>query len=186
MGSGRGGAVQYAGARALVNRRAPLRGRAASCNIRRFRACCTPLMLLTLLKSKIHRATVTSASLHYEGSMTISADLAERVGLLPYERILVGNMANGERFETYVIYGERGAGLIQLNGATAHLGKLGDRVTIMNFGSFTPEEAVGAPPARHRPQRKKRSDARGRRNYLGYAARHRLTSPTCESPTKLS
>src|SRR5205823_7459021 len=104
-------------------------------------------MELTLLKSKIHRATVTGASLHYEGSMTISADLAERVGLLPYEKILIGNMANGERFETYVIYGERGTGQIQLNGATAYLGKIGDRVTIMNFGSFTPEEAVG-----HRPR----------------------------------
>ncbi len=104
-------------------------------------------MLLTLLKSKIHRAAVTGASLHYEGSMTIAADLAERVGLLPFERILVGNMENGERFETYVIYGERGSGAMQLNGATAHLGKIGDRVTVMNFGAFTPEEAVG-----HRPR----------------------------------
>ena len=82
-----------------------------------------PSMQVTLLKSKIHRATVTGASLHYEGSMTISADLAERVGLLPYERILCSNMANGERFETYVIYGERGTAQIQLNGATAHLGQ---------------------------------------------------------------
>lgn len=104
-------------------------------------------MLLTLLKSKIHRPAVTGASLHYEGSMTISADLAEQVGLLPYERILVSNMANGERFETYVIYGKRGAGIIELNGATAHLGKTGDRLTIMNFGSFTPEEA-----AEHKPR----------------------------------
>ena len=103
-------------------------------------------MQLTLLKSKIHRAAVTGASLHYEGSMTISADLAERVGILPYEKILVSNMANGERFETYVIYGPRGDGQIQLNGATAHLGKIGDRVTIMNFGSFTPQEAVGHTP----------------------------------------
>ena len=103
-------------------------------------------MQLTLLKSKLHRAAVTGASLHYEGSMTISADLAERVGLLPYEKILVGNMANGQRFETYVIYGERGAGQIQLNGATAHLGKIGDRLTIMNFAAFTPEEAVGHQP----------------------------------------
>lgn len=99
-------------------------------------------MHITLLKSKIHRATVTGASLHYEGSMTISEDLAEMVGLLPYEKILVGNMANGERFETYVIYGERGQQQIQLNGATAHLGKIGDRLTIMNFGSYTPEEAA--------------------------------------------
>jgi aspartate 1-decarboxylase len=104
-------------------------------------------MELTLLKSKIHRAAVTGASLHYEGSLTISRDLAERVGLLPYEKILIGNMGNGERFETYVIYGEAGAGQIQLNGATAHLGKIGDRLTIMNFGTFTPEEAVG-----HKPQ----------------------------------
>jgi len=103
-------------------------------------------MQLTLLKSKIHRAAVTGASLDYEGSLTISSDLAERVGLLPYERILVGNMSNGERFETYVIYGEAGAGQIQLNGATAHLGKVGDRITIMNFGWFTPEEAVGHEP----------------------------------------
>ena len=99
-------------------------------------------MQLTLLKSKVNRATVTGASLHYEGSLTISSDLAESVGLLPYERILVGNMGNGERFETYVIYGEPGTGQIQLNGATAHLGKIGDRITIMNFGGFTPEEAL--------------------------------------------
>lgn len=104
-------------------------------------------MHITLLKSKIHRATVTGASLHYEGSMTISQDLAEMVGLMPYEKILIGNMANGERFETYVIYGERGAQQIQLNGATAHLGKIGDRLTIMNFGSYTPEEA-----AKHKPR----------------------------------
>jgi len=104
------------------------------------------VMQLTLLKSKIHRAAVTGASLHYEGSMTISADLAERVGLLPYEKILVSNMENGERFETYVIYGERGTSQIQLNGATAHLGKIGDRLTIMNFGAFSPQEAVGHKP----------------------------------------
>jgi aspartate 1-decarboxylase len=98
-------------------------------------------MQITLLKSKIHRATVTGASLDYEGSLTISEDLAERAGLLPYEKILVGNMANGERFETYVIYGARGEGQIQLNGATAHLGQTGDRVTIMSFGRYTPAEA---------------------------------------------
>lgn len=104
-------------------------------------------MLITLLKSKLHRAAITDASLHYEGSMTISSDLAKRVGLLPYERILVSNMANGERFETYVIYGESGGKQIHLNGAAAHLGKVGDRVTIMNFGAYTPEEA-----AKHHPQ----------------------------------
>ena len=100
-----------------------------------------PLMHLTLLKSKIHRATVTGASLHYEGSITISEDLAQLVGLRHFEKVLISNMANGERFETYVIYGERGTRQIQLNGATAHLGKIGDRLTIMNFASYTAEEA---------------------------------------------
>jgi aspartate 1-decarboxylase len=103
-------------------------------------------MELTLLKSKLHRAAVTGASLHYEGSMTISKDLAQLAGLLPYEKILVGNMANGERFETYVIYGEAGTGQIQLNGATAHLGKIGDRLTIMNFASYTTAEAASHKP----------------------------------------
>jgi aspartate 1-decarboxylase len=98
-------------------------------------------MQITLLKSKIHRAAVTGASLHYEGSLTVSADIAEMVGLLPYEKILVGNLQNGERFETYVIYGAPNKGLIELNGATARLGEIGDRLTIMNFAQFTPEEA---------------------------------------------
>jgi aspartate 1-decarboxylase len=99
-------------------------------------------MQLTLLKSKIHRATVTGASLEYEGSLTISADVAELVGLVPYERILVGNLNNGERFETYAIYGEPRRGIIELNGATAHLGKIGDRVTIMSFARYSLEEAA--------------------------------------------
>jgi aspartate 1-decarboxylase len=81
-------------------------------------------MQLTLLKSKLRRATVTGASLHYEGSLTVSSDLAELVELREFENILVGNLSNGERFETYVIYGERQKSLIELNGATAHLGKL--------------------------------------------------------------
>lgn len=102
----------------------------------------TGSMHLTLLKSKIHRATVTGASLDYEGSLTVSADLAELVGLIPYEKILVSNLNNGERFETYAIFGEARHGIIELNGATAHLGKIGDRLTIMNFACYTPEEAA--------------------------------------------
>ncbi len=94
-------------------------------------------MQVQLLKSKIHRAEVTGASLQYEGSMTIARDLMEKVGLLPYERILCSNLANGQRFETYVIAGEQGSGAIVLNGATAHLGKKGDRLTIMSFASLT-------------------------------------------------
>jgi aspartate 1-decarboxylase len=99
-------------------------------------------MQLALLKSKIHRATVTGASLEYEGSLTISADLAELVGLIPYEKILVSNLNNGERFETYAIFGEARRGIIELNGATAHLGNIGDRLTIMSFGRYTSEEAA--------------------------------------------
>jgi aspartate 1-decarboxylase len=99
-------------------------------------------MEFTLLRSKIHRAAVTGASVDYEGSLTISSDLAELVGLLEYEKILVGNLTNGERFETHAIYGEPQRGIIELNGATAHLGKIGDRITIMSFARYTPEEAA--------------------------------------------
>jgi aspartate 1-decarboxylase len=97
-------------------------------------------MQLHLLKSKIHRAQVTDSSLDYEGSLTIALDLMEKVGVLPYERVLCSNLANGERFETYVIPGERGSGAIILNGATAHLGKVGDRLTIMSYAFV--EEAL--------------------------------------------
>lgn len=98
-------------------------------------------MQIHLLKSKIHRASVTGGNVNYEGSLTIAADLMEKVGLREYERILCGNMANGERFETYVITGKRGSGDIIMNGAVAHLGKKGDLLTIMNFANFSPAEA---------------------------------------------
>lgn len=104
-------------------------------------------MTTFLLKAKLHKAAVTAASVDYEGSLTIASDLAEAVGMLPYERILVGNMANGQRFETYVIYGPRGSGAIELNGATAHLGKVGDRLTIMAFAGVSEEEI-----SMHRPR----------------------------------
>ena len=98
-------------------------------------------MLVTLLKSKIHRAAVTGSSADYEGSLTIDLELMEKVGLVPYERILASNMANGARFETYAIPGERGKRQIVLNGATAHLGKAGDRLTIMSFIEVEPKLA---------------------------------------------
>jgi len=98
-------------------------------------------MQVHLLKSKIHRATVTDASLNYEGSMTIAADFMEKTGLLPFERILVSNLANGQRFETYAIPGEWGKGSIILNGATAHLGKTGDLLTIMSYAFLDEREA---------------------------------------------
>ena len=92
-------------------------------------------MQIQILKSKIHRATVTGSNVDYEGSMTIDTELMEQAGLYPYERILCGNLANGSRFETYVIPGARGSRAIVLNGATAHLGNVGDRLTIMSFTS---------------------------------------------------
>jgi aspartate 1-decarboxylase len=100
------------------------------------------LMQIVLLKSKIHRATVTGGNVKYEGSLTIAADLMEKVGLQEYEKILGSNMANGERFETYVIKGKRGSGEIILNGAVAHLGKKGDLLTIMNFAVVDQKKAA--------------------------------------------
>jgi aspartate 1-decarboxylase len=100
----------------------------------------------TLLKSKLHRATVTGASLHYEGSLTVAEDLARKAGFLPYERILVGNINNGERFETYIIFGRAGTRVIELNGATAHLGQIGNRLTIMSFAQVPADSAD-----KHRP-----------------------------------
>jgi len=90
-------------------------------------------MQIQILKSKIHRASVTAASLEYEGSLGVDASLMEQVGFFPYERVLCSNLANGERFETYVIPAERGSAAIVLNGATAHLGKVGDRLTVMSY-----------------------------------------------------
>jgi aspartate 1-decarboxylase len=103
-------------------------------------------MQVILLKSKIHRATVTGGNVNYEGSLTISGDLMDKIGLREYEKILCGNMANGNRWETYVIRGKPGAGEIIMNGAVAHLGKKGDLLTIMNFGIFTEEEAKSWKP----------------------------------------
>src|SRR5689334_3550748 len=94
-------------------------------------------MQFYVLKSKIHRATVTGGDVNYEGSLTIAVDLMEKVGLVPYERILCSNMADGQRFETYAIPGKRRSGEIVLNGAAAHLGRKGDRLTIMSFTSVS-------------------------------------------------
>ena len=103
-------------------------------------------MQVHVLKSKIHRAQVTAGDVNYEGSLGIARDLMDRVGLLPYERILCGNMANGERFETYAIPAEADSGQIILNGATARLGKPGDRLTIMSFTEVESAEAKSWKP----------------------------------------
>lgn len=103
-------------------------------------------MEVFLLKSKIHRATVTGGDVNYEGSLTIAADLMEACGLQEYERILCGNMANGNRWETYVIRGRAGSGEIVMNGAVAHLGRKGDLLTIMSFGAFRAKAAAAWQP----------------------------------------
>ncbi|MBN8575240.1 MAG: aspartate 1-decarboxylase [Candidatus Kapaibacterium sp.] len=98
-------------------------------------------MQLTMFKSKIHRATVTQAELHYEGSLTVDEDLLEAAGMLEYEKVAVVNITNGERLETYLIKGERGSKEICLNGAAARKGAPGDRIIIITYASMTPEEA---------------------------------------------
>jgi len=98
-------------------------------------------MQITLLSSKLLRAEVTDSALHYEGSLAIDAALMEQVGLRRYEKILVSNIANGERFETYAIEAPKGSHTISLNGAAAHKGEVGDLLVIMSFAQFDVEEA---------------------------------------------
>lgn len=93
-----------------------------------------------MLKGKIHRARVTEHNLHYEGSITIDEALMEAAGILPYEQVQVYNVTNGNRFETYAIKGERGSGVIGINGAAAHLAREGDIVIIASYGLLDEEE----------------------------------------------
>ncbi len=94
-----------------------------------------------MLKGKIHRAVVSQAELNYVGSITIDEDLMEAAGILEYEQVQIVDVENGSRFETYVIAGERGSGMICLNGAAARMVQLGDHVIIMCYASMTPHEA---------------------------------------------
>ena len=98
-------------------------------------------MLLTLLKSKIHCATVTEANLHYMRSITIDEDLMDACGMIAGEQVQVVNNMNGERIVTYIIAGPRKSGCICLNGAAARLFQVGDEVIIMSFAQMSPEEA---------------------------------------------
>ncbi|MFI9249883.1 aspartate 1-decarboxylase [Streptomyces sp. NPDC053069] len=98
-------------------------------------------MLRTMFKSKIHRATVTQADLHYVGSVTIDADLLDAADLLPGELVHIVDITNGARLETYVIEGERGSGVIGINGAAAHLVHPGDLVIIISYAQVTDAEA---------------------------------------------
>ncbi|HKP53049.1 MAG TPA: aspartate 1-decarboxylase [Chloroflexia bacterium] len=100
-----------------------------------------------MVRSKIHRATVTAADLHYVGSITIDTVLLEAADILPYEKVQVVDVTNGNRFETYAIEGEPGSGAVQVNGAAAHLVSVGDTIIIMSYAQV--EEPV---PANWRPR----------------------------------
>lgn len=103
-------------------------------------------MLLTLLKAKIHRATLTRTDLHYEGSIAIDEDILDAAGILPYEKVAVWNVTNGARLETYALAAERGSREFMLNGAAARLASTGDQVIIAAYGQLPAEEARNYKP----------------------------------------
>ena len=103
-------------------------------------------MLIECLKSKIHRATVTQAELNYVGSITIDSSLMEAAGLIEYEKVQIVDIDNGSRFETYVIAGDSGTGVICLNGAAARCVAVGDKVIIMSYAQMTPQEVRSEAP----------------------------------------
>lgn len=104
-------------------------------------------MLIEMLKGKIHRATVMQAELNYVGSITVDQQLLDAAGILEYEKVQVVDVDNGSRLETYAIAGERGSGLICLNGAAARCVSVGDKVIIMAYAQMSPEEAKAHRPA---------------------------------------
>lgn len=103
-------------------------------------------MKISVLKSKIHRAVITQAELNYIGSITIDEDLMDSAGLYEYEHVHIVNVNSGSRIETYVIAGERGSGVICLNGAAARSGQKGDHIIIMSYADMTPDELQNNPP----------------------------------------
>ncbi len=103
-------------------------------------------MLVTLLKSKILRAKVSDSNLHYEGSLGMDRALMDEVGIYPYEKILVGNLNTGDRFETYAIERDAGSGAIELNGAVARLGEVGDLLVILSFAQVEESEVANWKP----------------------------------------
>lgn len=98
-------------------------------------------MTITMLKAKIHRATVTQAELNYVGSITVDMDLLEQAGIYEYEKVQIVDVNNGARFETYTIAGERGSGVMCLNGAAARMVQTGDKIILMAYAQVSPEEA---------------------------------------------
>ena len=125
-------------------------------------------MVCEMLKGKIHRATVTQAELDYIGSITVDMELLEAAGILEYEKVHIVDVNNGSRFETYTIAGERGSGIICLNGAAARCVQKGDKIIIMSYASMTSEEAKVNPPKvvfvdeHNKPTRVSRYEKHGR------------------------
>ena len=103
-------------------------------------------MLRTMMKGKIHRATVTDSNLDYQGSITVDVGLLEKAGIIPYEQVDIYNITNGERFTTYAIVGPRDSGVICINGAAAHKAKKGDLVIIVTYAAFQDNELEGFKP----------------------------------------
>lgn len=104
-------------------------------------------MIVEMLKGKIHRATVVQAELDYVGSITVDEELLEAAGILEYEKVQIVDVNNGSRFETYTICGERGSGMICLNGAAARCVSTGDKIIIMAYGQYDSEEAKNHKPS---------------------------------------
>ncbi|XVG95575.1 aspartate 1-decarboxylase [Eubacteriales bacterium KG127] len=103
-------------------------------------------MNIEMLCGKIHRATVTQADLSYVGSITVDTELMEKAGIREYQKVQIVDIDNGQRFETYTIAGEAGSGIICLNGAAARCVSCGDKIIIMAYGLFSPEEAASHKP----------------------------------------
>lgn len=103
-------------------------------------------MLRTMLRSKVHRATVTEADLNYEGSITVDQALMEAAAIYPYEQVWISNINNGERFMTYILPGERGSGIVCLNGPTARKGCVGDTVILFCYAGYDEAELEGYQP----------------------------------------
>jgi aspartate 1-decarboxylase len=103
-------------------------------------------MLRCMLRAKIHMATVTESNIAYEGSITIDETILEAAGMLPYEQVMISNVNNGERFETYIIPGKKNTGEICLNGPTARKGVVGDKVIIFCYSYFEASEIQGFNP----------------------------------------
>lgn len=103
-------------------------------------------MTITMLKAKIHRAIVTQAELDYVGSITVDGELLEQAGIYEYEKVQIVDVNNGARFETYTIAGERGSGIMCLNGAAARMVQTGDKIILMAYVQVSPEEAAGLRP----------------------------------------